>query len=52
MITGDQEASALKDLHEKLLQLAEETGHSYEMVLLCAIDMCNSLLREANLRGN
>lgn len=52
MITRDNEASALNEIRNKLLRLAEETGRSYETVLLCAIDLCDSLLREANARGN
>ena len=52
MITGDNEARALDDIRNKLVQLAEETGQSYETVLLCAVNLCDALLREANLRGN
>lgn len=52
MMTGDNETSVLNEIRDKLLQLAEETGRSYETVLLCAIDLCDSLLREANARGN
>ena len=37
------------ELHDKLVILAEETGHSYETVLQTAIRLCDALLREANV---
>lgn len=37
------------ELHDKLVILAEETGHSYEVVLRTAIRLCDTLLREANV---
>lgn len=41
----------IEELHDKLVTLAEETGHSYEVVLQTAIRLCDVLLREANVLG-
>lgn len=43
-----QSDPGIVELHDKLIILAEETGHSYETVLNCAIRLCDVLLREAN----
>ena len=39
----------IEELHDKLVILAEETGHSYETVLQTAIRLCDALLHEANV---
>lgn len=39
----------IMELQDKLVIIAEETGHSYETVLRTAIRLCDTLLREANL---
>ncbi|MBR3741113.1 MAG: hypothetical protein IKQ80_07495 [Clostridia bacterium] len=42
----------LEKLRKALMKLAEETGHSYETVLRCALDLSNYILREANLHAH
>ena len=42
----------LEKLRKALMKLAEETGHSYETVLRCALDLSNYILREASLHAH
>ena len=44
-----QSDQSITELRDKLVILAEETGHSYETVLHTAIRLCDALLREANV---
>ncbi len=44
-----QSDQSITELRDKLVILAEETGHSYETVLQTAIRLCDALLREANV---
>ena len=47
----DEEADLVR-LRDQLIQIASETGRSYGDVLKCALALCDTMLREANLHAN
>ena len=49
---AEKRRAELDSHHDALVKLAEETGRGYEEVVMLAIELCDSILREENVRAH